>query len=134
MCWKRNFVFVFQSAYWHHVSYQTNRSCDDSKHIQGYYQKPILSQWKTGGALWAKLVLIKKKVLELGSKNIKIIDKINVYDTYKDYYFCNDRWETKLLKANQSENGLKVRLGAARMKWHLFDIYGRGKHKQKDLE
>ena len=102
--------------------------------FQGYYQKSILSQWKTGGALWTKLVLVKKKVLELGSKNTKIIDNINVYNTYKDFYFCNDRWETKLLKANLSENGLKVRLGAAKTRWLLSDIYSRGKHNQKDLE
>ena len=81
-----------------------------------------------------KVSLGQEKGFELGSKNIKIIDNINVYDTNQDFYFCNDRWETKLLKANQSENGLKVQLGAAKMRWHLFDIYGRGKNNQKDLE
>ena len=61
-----------------------------------------------------KIVLVKKKVLELDPKNIKIIENINIYDTYKDFYLCNDGWETKFLKDNQSENGLKVWLGAAK--------------------
>ena len=64
---------------------------------------------------WA---LVKKKVLMLGSKDIEMIDNSDIYGTYKDLYLSEKEREEKLLQDIQSANGLKVRVGARKSKWH----------------
>ena len=56
--------------------------------------------------------LVKKKVLMLGSKDIDMINNSDIYDTYKDLYLSKKEHEEKLLQGIQSDNDLKVRVGA----------------------
>ena len=57
-------------------------------------------------------VLIKKKVLMLGSKDIDMIDDLDIYDKYKDLFLSKEEREGKLLQGIQPANGLKARVGA----------------------
>ena len=56
--------------------------------------------------------LAKKKVLMLGSKEIDTINNSGIYETYKDLYLSEKQHEEELLQGIQSENSLKVRVGA----------------------
>ena len=55
-------------------------------------------------------VLVKKKLLVLGSKDIDTINNSDIYDTYKDLYLSEKEREEKLLQGIQLVNGLKARL------------------------
>ena len=57
-------------------------------------------------------VLVKKKVLILGSKDIGTINDSDIYDTYKDIYLSEKEHKEKLPQGIQSANGLKARMGA----------------------
>ena len=57
-------------------------------------------------------VLVKKKVLMLGSKEIDTINNSDIYGTYKNLYLSNKELEEKLLQGIQSANGFKARIGA----------------------
>ena len=61
-------------------------------------------------------VLVKKKVLMFGSKDIDTINKSDIYNTYKDLYLSEKEREEKLLKDIQSANGLKV--GCKKIRWY----------------
>ena len=47
-----------------------------------------------------------------GSKETDKINKSDIYDTYKDLYLSEKGREMKLLQGIQSDNELKVRVGA----------------------
>ena len=53
-------------------------------------------------------VLLKKKVLMLGSKDINTINNSDIYVTYKDLYLSKKELEEKLLQGIQSTNVLKA--------------------------
>ena len=53
-------------------------------------------------------VLLKKKVLMLGSKDINTINNSDIYVTYKDLYRSKKELEEKLLQGIQSTNVLKA--------------------------
>ena len=57
-------------------------------------------------------ILVKKKVLMLGSKDTDTIKNSGIYDTYKDLYLSEKEREEKLLQGIQSANGLKARVSA----------------------
>ena len=57
-------------------------------------------------------VLVKKKVLMLGSKEMDTINNADIYGTYKDLYFSEKESEEKLLQGIISANGLKDWVGA----------------------
>ena len=57
-------------------------------------------------------VLVKKKVLMLGSKEMDTINNADIYGTYKDLYFSEKESEEKLLQGIISANGLKNWVGA----------------------
>ena len=57
-------------------------------------------------------ILVKKKVLMLGSKDTDTIKNSGIYDTYKDLYLSKKEREEKLLQGIQSDSGLKARVGA----------------------
>ena len=57
-------------------------------------------------------VLVKKKVLMLGSKDNDMINDSDIYDTYKDLYLSEKEHEGKLLQGMQPANGLKARVCA----------------------
>ena len=57
-------------------------------------------------------VLVKKKVLMLGSKDTDMINDSDIYDTYKDLYLSEKEREGKLLQGMQPTNGLKARVCA----------------------
>ena len=57
-------------------------------------------------------VLVKKKVLMLGSKEMDTINNADIYGTYKDLYFSEKEGEEKLLQGIISANGLKDWVGA----------------------
>ena len=59
-------------------------------------------------------VLVKKKVLMLGSKEIDTVNQSYIYDTYKDLYLSKQEREEKLLQGIQSATGLKARVGATK--------------------
>ena len=59
-------------------------------------------------------VLVKKKVLMLGSKEIDTVNQSYIYDTYKDLYLSKQEREEKLLPGIQSATGLKARVGATK--------------------
>ena len=59
-------------------------------------------------------VLVKKKVLILGSKEIDTVNQSYIYDNYKDLYLSKKEWEEKLLQSIQSATGLKARVGATK--------------------
>ena len=56
-------------------------------------------------------VLVRKKVLMLGSKEIDTINDSNIYDTYNDLYLSEKEPEKKLPQGIQSVNGLRSRVG-----------------------
>ena len=56
-------------------------------------------------------VLLKKKVLILGSESIDTINNSDIYNTYKDLYLSKKEREEKLLQGIQSTNSLKARVG-----------------------
>ena len=56
-------------------------------------------------------VLVKKKAIMLGSKDIDTINNSDIYDTYKDLYLSEKEREEKLLQGIQLANGLKARVG-----------------------
>ena len=57
-------------------------------------------------------VLVQKKVLMFVSKQIDTINKLDIYNTYKDLYLSEKEREEKLLQGIQSANGLKAPVGA----------------------
>ena len=57
-------------------------------------------------------VLVKKKVLTLGSTEIDTINNSDVYDTYKDFYLSKKKRKGRLFQDIQSANGLKARVDA----------------------
>ena len=57
-------------------------------------------------------VLVKKKVLMLGSKEMDTINNSDIYDRYKDLYLSKKEREEKLLQGIQPANGLKARVDA----------------------
>ena len=57
-------------------------------------------------------VLVKKKVLMLGSKDNDMINDSDIYDTYKDLYLSEKEREGKLLQGMQPTSGLKARVYA----------------------
>ena len=56
-------------------------------------------------------VLVKKKVLMLGTKDIDTINNSDIHDTYKDLYLSKKEREEKLLQGIQPTNDLKARVG-----------------------
>ena len=56
-------------------------------------------------------VLLKKKLLILGSESIDTINNSDIYNTYKDLYLSKKEREEKLLQGIQSTNSLKARVG-----------------------
>ena len=59
-------------------------------------------------------VLVKKKVLMLGSKEIDTVNQSYIYDAYKDLYLSKQEREEKLLQGIQSATGPKGRVGATK--------------------
>ena len=57
----------------------------------------------------------------LGSKEIDTINNSDIYDTYKDLYLSEKEGEEKLLQGIQAANGLKVQVGAKKIRWHSTD-------------
>ena len=72
-------------------------------------------------------VLVKKKVLMLGSKEIDMIDDSDIYDTYKDLYLSEKEREGRLLQGIQSASGLKARVGEKKVRWYNTYIGNSGK-------
>ena len=87
-------------------------SCNYARYRENYVNLGIESTDKARNVVNnVGQALAKKKVPMLCSKDIDMINNLDIYDTYKDLYLNKKECE-KLLQGIQSANGLKARVDA----------------------